>query len=123
MPRAGRRDPTCLRSEAEPPWVGEEAGGAPERVQGELAKGVVSILGWLVLGAGGTRWRVGSPQTAMKGPARQSKDLPPDPERWGAERGPASGPGDECCWGGLWVGVEKGLLREGAPRGLVRTRS
>lgn len=113
----------CLRSEAEPPGVGEEAGGAPERVQVELAKGVVSVLGWLVLGGGGTRWRVGSPQAAMKGPARQSKDLPPDPEGWGAERGPCLRPRGECRWGGLWVGVEKGLLREGAPQGLVRTRS
>lgn len=56
MPRAGRRVPTCLRGEAEPLWVGE-AGGAPERVHVELAKGVVNVLGWLVLGRGkaGTR--------------------------------------------------------------------
>lgn len=34
-----------------------EAGGAAERVHVELAKGVVSVLGWLVLGGGegGTR--------------------------------------------------------------------
>ncbi|KAM7243461.1 hypothetical protein CapIbe_005955 [Capra ibex] len=40
--RAGRRVPTCLRGEAEPLWVGE-AGGAPERVHVELAKGVVKV--------------------------------------------------------------------------------
>lgn len=84
----------CLRGEAEPPWAGEEAGGAPERVQAELAQGVVSVLGWLVLGGSGrgTRWRVGGPQTAMKGPACQSKDPPPDPEGWGVERGPCLRP-------------------------------
>ena len=29
-----------------------EAGGAPERVHVELAKGVVNVLGWLVLSRG-----------------------------------------------------------------------
>lgn len=45
--------------------------------------------GW---GRGGDKVKGGGPQTAMKGPTRQSKDPPPDPEGWGAERGPCLRP-------------------------------